>query len=163
MKCGVLQLEDRLFRKAMGNFATGITVITTEGAGKPHGMTANAFVSVSLNPKLVLVSIDKKAKMLGFLQNRKKFAVNILRYGQKKESMCFAGQTKEGEPYEFEIFKDLPIVQNALTTILCEVYKEVEAGDHVLVIGEVTDLRVNDGEPLLYFQGKYREFISKKE
>ena len=153
-------MEERLFRHAMGNFATGVTVITTEVNGIPHGMTANAFISVSLNPKLVLVSIDKKAKMLGIIQRKQKFAVSILATEQQTESMRFAGQTKE-EPYEFENFHNIPVVKDTLTTAVCNVYQEVEAGDHVLIIGEVIHLRANNGEPLIYFQGKYQELKKK--
>jgi flavin reductase (DIM6/NTAB) family NADH-FMN oxidoreductase RutF len=155
-------LEERQFRNAMGNFATGVTVITTEVNGIAHGMTANAFISVSLNPKLVLVAIDKKAKMLGFIQQGQKFAVSILAKEQQTESMRFAGQVKE-VPYEFEDFHNTPVVKDTLTTAVCNVHKEVEAGDHILIIGEVIHLRVNHGDPLIYFQGKYQELASKKE
>ena len=71
-------MDDRFFRNAMGKFATGITVVSTEVDGEAHGMTANAFVSVSLTPKLVLVSIDKRARMLPLIQQSKKFAVSFL-------------------------------------------------------------------------------------
>lgn len=150
-------MDDRFFRNAMGKFATGITVVTTEVKGVSHGMTANAFVSVSLNPKLILVSIDKRAKMLGFIQETKKFAVSFLAADQKDESMRFAGQLKEGSPYLFERFGEMPVIKDALANIACTVYTEVEAGDHVLFIGEVTDLKACEGDPLLYFQGHYRD------
>ncbi|MDF2856018.1 MAG: flavin reductase domain protein FMN-binding protein [Neobacillus sp.] len=149
-------MDDRFFRNAMGKFATGITVVTTEVNSEPHGMTANAFVSVSLNPKLVLVSIDKRAKILSKIQNSKKFAVSFLSADQETESMRFAGQLKEDSPYQFERFGELPVIKGALANMSCNVYNEVEAGDHILFIGEVTDLQVNEGDPLLYFGGKYR-------
>ncbi|MDR7000286.1 flavin reductase family protein [Neobacillus niacini] len=150
-------MDDRFFRDAMGKFATGITVITAEVKGTTHGMTANAFVSVSLNPKLILVSIDKRAKMLGYLQETNRFAVSFLASEQKKESMRFAGQKRDEEPYIFERFSELPVIKDALATVVCTVINEVEAGDHVLFIGEVQDLQVKDGEPLIYFKGNYRE------
>ncbi|MGG1401303.1 flavin reductase family protein [Bacillus salipaludis] len=150
-------MDDRFFRNVMGSFATGITVITTEVKGTAHGMTANAFVSVSLNPKLILVSIDKRAKMLGFLQESKRFVVSFLASEQQAESMRFAGQKKDEDPYIFERFCELPIIKGALANIVCTVFNQVEAGDHVLFIGEVQDLQVKDGEPLLYFKGNYRE------
>jgi flavin reductase (DIM6/NTAB) family NADH-FMN oxidoreductase RutF len=149
-------MDDRFFRNAMGKFATGITVVTTEVNSEPHGMTANAFVSVSLNPKLVLVSIDKRAKILSKIQDSKKFAVSFLSADQETESMRFAGQLKEDSPYQFERFGELPVIKGALANMSCNVYNEVEAGDHILFIGEVTDLQVNEGDPLLYFGGKYR-------
>ncbi|MFJ5762260.1 flavin reductase family protein [Neobacillus sp. NPDC093182] len=150
-------MDDRFFRNAMGKFATGITVVSTEVEGEAHGMTANAFVSVSLNPKLILVSIDKRARMLPFIQQTKKFAVSFLSEDQQTESMRFAGQIKEETPYNFEQFGNLPVIQGALANMTCNLYNEVEAGDHVLFIGEVTDLKVNEGEPLLYFGGQYRK------
>ena len=88
-------MDDRQFRQAMGKFATGVTVITTEVEGEVHGMTANAFMSVSLNPKLVVISIGERAQMLEKIKNSKKFAVNILSGEQQEYSMLFAGQIKE--------------------------------------------------------------------
>jgi flavin reductase (DIM6/NTAB) family NADH-FMN oxidoreductase RutF len=150
-------MDDRFFRNAMGKFATGITVVSTEVAGEAHGMTANAFVSVSLSPKLILVSIDKRARMLPLIQQSKKFAVSFLSDEQQTESMRFAGQIKEETPYSFEQFGDLPVIQGALANMTCNLYNEVEAGDHILFIGEVTDLKVNEGDPLIYFGGQYRK------
>ncbi|WP_342431445.1 flavin reductase family protein [Neobacillus sp. FSL H8-0543] len=149
-------MDDRFFRNAMGKFATGITVVTTEVNSEPHGMTANAFVSVSLTPKLVLVSIDKRAKILSKIQDSKKFAISFLSADQEAESMRFAGQLKEDIPYSFDRFGELPVIKGALANMSCNLYNEVEAGDHILFIGEVTDLQVNEGDPLLYFGGKYR-------
>lgn len=156
-------MDDRLFRNAMGNFATGITVITTEVNGEAYGMTANAFVSVSLNPKLVLVSIDHRANMLGQIRQADKFSVSLLMSNQQDVSKRFAGQLKENTPYEFDQFKGMPVVKGALANISCTVYKEVEVGDHTLFIGEVTDLRLNEGDPLLFFQGKYRELETAQQ
>jgi flavin reductase (DIM6/NTAB) family NADH-FMN oxidoreductase RutF len=150
-------MDDRFFRNAMGKFATGITVVSTEVDGEAHGMTANAFVSVSLSPKLILVSIDKRARMLSLIQKSKKFGVSFLSADQQTESMRFAGQIKEEIPYNFEQFGELPVIKDALANLTCNLYNEVEAGDHILFIGEVTDLKVNEGEPLLYFGGQYRK------
>ena len=88
-------MDDRIFRSAMGKFATGVTVITTEIDEQVHGMTANAFMSVSLDPKLVVISIGEKAQMLDKIKHSKKFAVNILAANQQELSMIFAGQIKE--------------------------------------------------------------------
>jgi len=150
-------MDDRIFRNAMGKFATGVTVVTTELNEESHGMTANAFVSVSLTPKLVLISIDKKAKMLRLIQQSKRFAISFLNTEQQAESIRFAGQLKENSAYDFEEFEGLPVIKDALANITCQLYKEVEAGDHILFIGEVTALKIQEGEPLIYFAGKYRE------
>lgn len=150
-------MDDRLFRTAMGKFATGVTVITTEVDGEAFGMTANAFMSVSLDPKLVLISVGKKAKMHERLKKSKKYAVNILTKEQEKLSMLFAGQLKEEFEVDFGRIQDLPIIDGALVNITCHVDKEVEAGDHTLFIGKVTHIQMNDGSPLMFFGGKYRE------
>lgn len=85
-------MDDRLFRNAMGNFATGVTVLLTENEGEIHGMTANGFMSVSLNPKLVLISIGEKAKFLEKVSQSQKYTVNILAEDQEHYSRHFAGR-----------------------------------------------------------------------
>lgn len=139
----------------MGKFATGVTVITTEIDGAAHGMTANAFMSVSLNPKLVLISIGEKAKMLNKIHESGRFAVNILSADQKEISMLFAGQIKEQREIQFARLDGLPIIENALANVVCNVYSKQAVGDHTIFIGEVTDIVLNEGEPLTFFEGKY--------
>ncbi len=148
-------MDDRAFRNAMGKFATGVTVITTSVQEEAYGMTANAFMSVSLNPRLVLVSIGEKAQMLNRVRTAGKFAVNILKAEQKELSMYFAGQIKEKREIDFAWLHDLPVIQDSLANIVCNVYREHQAGDHTLFLGEVVDLVVREGEPLTFFSGKY--------
>jgi flavin reductase (DIM6/NTAB) family NADH-FMN oxidoreductase RutF len=150
-------MDDRQFRNAMGTFVTGITIITTEVENEVYGMTANAFTSVSLDPKLILVAISNNAKMLSHIQHAKKFAVSFLASDQIAQSMHFAGQIKYAEPYEFARLNSHPVINDALANITCNVYSEFVAGDHTLFIGEVTDICLNEGDPLLFYQGKYRE------
>ncbi|MFX3624305.1 MAG: flavin reductase family protein [Ectobacillus sp.] len=153
-------MDDRQFRNAMGKFATGITVITTEVDGEMHGMTANAFMSVSLQPKLVLISIAEKAQMLNKIKASQKYAVNILADGQQEMSMIFAGQLKEKREVEFEYVAGMPVLKDALASIVCKVAAEYEAGDHILFIGEVQEIvQCEEKEPLLYFKGKYRNLL----
>ncbi|BDG35546.1 flavin reductase family protein [Saccharococcus caldoxylosilyticus] len=156
-------MDDRLFRNAMGKFATGVTVITTELDGNVHGMTANAFMSVSLNPKLVLVSIGEKAKMLEKIQQSKKYAVNILSQDQKVLSMNFAGQLEKPVDVQFERLGGLPVIKDALAQISCQVVNEVQAGDHTLFIGEVTDIKITEQDPLLFFSGKYHQLAQNEK
>lgn len=148
-------MDDRTFRNAMGKFATGVTVITTVIEGEAHGMTANAFMSVSLDPKLVLISIGEKARMLDKINTSGKFAVNILSEEQKELSMHFAGQIKEEREVEFDWVNGLPVLKNALANIVCNVHSKQIVGDHTLFIGEVTDIEMSDGSPLAFFEGKY--------
>lgn len=149
-------MDDRQFRMAMGKFATGVTVIATEHNGSVHGMTANAFMSVSLDPKLVVISIKENARMLPKIQESKTFTVNILAESQEKVSMLFAGQLKDKEyKVEFEKIDNKPAIKNAIAQVACEVSAEHVEGDHTLFIGRVTDIHLNDGEPLLFFNGRY--------
>ncbi|MBA4493031.1 flavin reductase family protein [Paenactinomyces guangxiensis] len=156
-------MDDRTFRKAMGKFATGITVITTEVENKIHGMTANAFMSVSLSPKLVLVSVSEKAHMHSQLKKAGTYAVSVLGADQQEMSMLFAGQIKGDRDIHFERFNEMPVIKGALAVLTCNKADEHRAGDHTLFIGEVTNLRVSEGEPLLYFQGRYRRLAAAAE
>lgn len=149
-------MDDRQFRKAMGMFATGVTVITTEIEGKEHGMTANAFMSVSLDPKLVVISIGERARMLEKIKKSKKFAVNVLSATQQEYSQIFAGQIKEEREIQFDSLAGLPVLRGAIAQVACEVVSEHIEGDHTLFIGKVIDLKVDEGDPLLFFSGKYR-------
>lgn len=148
-------MDDRLFRDAMGKFATGVTVILTKNDGEEHGMTANAFMSVSLDPKLVVISIKENARMLAKIKEAKKFSVNILSAEQEEVSKIFAGQIKD-QTVTFEELEGVPVIPNALAQIACEVSAEHVEGDHTLFIGKVENIVLTDGDPLLFFAGKYR-------
>lgn len=151
-----IKMDDRQFRNALGKFATGVTVVVTEVDGKVHGMTANAFMSVSLNPKLVVVSIAEKAQMLEKIKQSGRFSVNILAAEQQDLSMIFAGQVKNHQEVVFDHRDGVPVLPNALAQISCEVSAAHVEGDHTLFIGKVTDIFVKDSEPLVYYSGKYR-------
>ncbi|MEI4771779.1 flavin reductase family protein [Psychrobacillus sp. FJAT-51614] len=150
-------MDDRLFRNAMGKFSTGVTVITTEFENAPHGMTANAFMSVSLDPKLIVVSIGHKARFLEKIKTTQRFAVNILSENQKEYSMKFAGQLKDDLEIKFETLDGLPVLPGALAQISCEVVSEHVEGDHTLFIGKVLDIKLEEGNPLLFFSGQYHQ------
>lgn len=155
-------MDDRLFRKTMGKFATGVTVITTKIDGEVHGMTANAFMSVSLNPKLVVISIDEKAKMLDRIKQSKKFAVNILSENQKDLSMIFAGQIKEDREVKFTELSGLPVLEGAVAQVTCDVVNSHVEGDHTLFIGKVNNIQITDEDPLVFFNGQYHSLASKE-
>ncbi|WP_252311295.1 flavin reductase family protein [Sinobaca sp. H24] len=150
-------MDDRLFKSAMGKFASGVTVITTE-TEEIHGMTANAFMSVSLDPKLVVVSVSKNATCHEKIKEAGTFAVSILSQEQEKYSMYFARQLKEEMDVAFERFEGQPIIEDSLASLVCRVHSTHETGDHTLFVGEVLNLKVQDGDPLLYFEGKYNKF-----
>jgi flavin reductase (DIM6/NTAB) family NADH-FMN oxidoreductase RutF len=155
-------MEDRKFRTAMGKFATGVTVIATEVLGDVHGMTANAFMSVSLDPKLVVVSIGENAKILNKIKESKIFTVNILAADQQELSMIFAGQLKDHKEVTFDRLDGKPVLAGAVAQIACEVSAEHIEGDHSLFIGKVTDIHLEDAEPLLFYSGKYRSLTEEK-
>ena len=154
-------MDDRQFRTAMGKFATGVTVIATEVEGNIHGMTANAFMSVSLDPKLIVISVREQAQILSKLQESKTFSVNILAEDQQEVSMIFAGQIKEKQ-VEFGRLDGKPVIPGAIAQIACEVSAEHVEGDHTLVIGKVTDIHLEDKEALIFYSGKYRSLKEEK-
>lgn len=156
-------MSDFVFKQAMSKFATGVTIITTEVDAKPHGMTANAFMSVSLNPKLVLISIMEKSSTLNKIKESGRFAVNILSEQQIDLSKQFASREKNIENVSFEYLDGLPVIPNALAQVVCDVKSEYIEGDHTLFVGQVTDIRITDGEPLIYSGSKYRVLEKEAE
>jgi len=149
-------MDDRQFRNAMGKFATGVTVVVTEVEGNVHGMTANAFMSVSLTPRLVVVSISEKAQMLDKIKQSGTFSVNILSADQQDLSMIFAGQLKNQQEVAFNHLGGVPVIPGAIAQITCEVSAAHVEGDHTLFIGRVTNIEIEDHEPLIYYSGSYR-------
>ena len=148
-------MDDRLFRDAMGKFATGVTVLLTENEGEIHGMTANGFMSVSLDPKLVVVSIGHKARFLEKVSQSGRYTVNILAEDQEHYSRHFAGRP-DGE-VQFGQLANLPVLNDVVAQIACEVVAQHVEGDHTLFIGKVIDLSIAEKDPLLFYSGKYRK------
>src|SRR5271167_1833154 len=157
---GVTQAE---FRKAMGSFATGVTVITVDCGGEVHGMTANAFTSVSIDPVLVLVCVDHRARTHAHLHARKRFGVNVLCSEQQTVSEYYARteethQHPESAGARFDrTAQGTPVLQGALAYLECRLHSAQPAGDHTIFIAEVEEVVVRDGEPLLYFRSRYRD------
>lgn len=145
----------RDFRNALGRFATGITVVTTVVDGEVRGMTANAFVSVSLEPPLVLVSVANKAHMHGYLQKSGRYGVSVLTATQEAYSQHFAGMAVADLEPQFVEVEGVPLLAESLAHLIVNVTDAHLAGDHTLYIGEVEYVKWWDGEPLLYFQGRY--------
>jgi flavin reductase (DIM6/NTAB) family NADH-FMN oxidoreductase RutF len=151
------------FRKAMGSFATGVTIITLDLDGEVHGMTANAFASVSLDPLLVLVCVDHKTRTHAHLHAKKRFGINVLSEEQRAISEYYARPVRTHERAEQEAgarfdrtMHGTPMLRGALAYLECRLHSSEEAGDHTIFIAEVEDVVVRDGEPLLFFRGKYQ-------
>jgi flavin reductase (DIM6/NTAB) family NADH-FMN oxidoreductase RutF len=156
-------LTAKQFRQAMGQFATGVTVITVEREpGQVFGMTANAFTSVSLNPMLILVCVDERAKILPFLHRKKHFGVSVLKQHQQAISEYFAQSVQNAEAEQRLALKyrwtpnNVPVLEGTSLQLSCTVVAEHAAGDHTIFVARVEDAEIPGGEPLLFFQGKYR-------
>ncbi|MFZ0278370.1 MAG: flavin reductase family protein [Candidatus Sulfotelmatobacter sp.] len=152
------------FRKAMGCFATGVTILTLDLEGEVHGMTANAFASVSLDPPLVLVCVDRSARTHAHLHAKKRFGVNVLAENHRVISEYYARPVHVHEHAEEEAgarfdrtAQGTPILHGALAYLECRLQSAQEAGDHTIFIAEVEDVVVRAGDPLLFFRGKYRK------
>jgi len=159
-----MSISEAQFRKALGSFATGVTVITVDVEGVVNGMTANAFASVSLEPLLILVCVDRKARTHAHLHATKRFGINVLAESQQGISEYYArpGPTHEQAEREAGARFDrtqhgTPVLHEALTYLECKLHNVQDAGDHTIFIAEVEDVVVRDGKPLLYFRGKYRQ------
>lgn len=151
------------FRKAMGAFATGVTIITVDLDGEVHGMTANAFTSVSLDPMLVLVCVDHSTRTHSHLHAKKRFGINVLGEDQRAISEYYARPERSHEHAEAEAGARFdrtrhgtPMLHGALAYLECGLQSAEEAGDHTIFIAQVEDVVLREGDPLLFFRGKYR-------
>lgn len=148
------------FRRTLGMFATGVTVLTARVAEQVHGMTANAFMSVSLSPPLVLVSIDRRAKMGAMMHEGTRFGVSVLEARQTGLSDRFAGRIADDVPEAvFEIVHDTPLVEGALAHLVARVVRSYWGGDHSLFLGQVEFARYGEGRPLLFHGGRYERLV----
>lgn len=151
---------DRIeLRRTFGRFATGVTIVTCERDGAIHGMTANSFTSVSLEPALVLVSIGNHARMAAMLREGGQFGLNILGAEQQGLSNHFAGRPGEAE-IPFTRHGAVPLIEGALAHLVCTLRDVFPAGDHGLFVGEVLHHAQHGGaeeEPLLFYGGQYRQ------
>jgi len=144
-----------LFRRVMGRFATGVTVITAEAEGGVRGMTANAFMSGSLSPPLCIISVARKAKLHTLLTTSRTFGVSMLAQGQEAISRHFAGQGPTEPELLFEHMAGVPVLANVCAALAAEVEARHDCGDHSLFIGRVLGLRDDDRLPLVFHGGKY--------
>jgi flavin reductase len=151
------------FRKAMGSFATGVTIITVDLDGEVHGMTANAFASVSIDPLLVLVCVDHSTRTHAHLHARKRFGINVLSQDQRAISEYYSRPERAHERAEVEAGAHFdrtrhgtPMLHGSLAYLECRLHSAQVAGDHTIFIAEVEDAVVRGGDPLLFFRGAYR-------
>lgn len=159
-----MSLNTAEFRKAMGCFATGVTIITLDLDNEIHGMTANAFASVSLDPMLVLVCVDHSTRTHAHMHAKKRFGVNVLCENQRAISEYYARPQRTHQNAEAEAgarfdrtAHGTPMLYGSLAYLECRLHSAQDAGDHTIFIAEVEDVVVREGEPLLFFRGKYRQ------
>jgi flavin reductase (DIM6/NTAB) family NADH-FMN oxidoreductase RutF len=157
-----MAIEKQEFRRVLGHFAAGVTVITTIGDdGQPYGLTATAFTSVSLEPPLVLVCVDKRAESHPHFHVSRVFAVNFLAVDHEHLSRRFA--TSGGDKFkDLEVGRGVtgaPLLSEALGYLECRTVDVFEGGDHTIFLGQVEAADAQEGEPLLYFKGAYRRIV----
>ena len=154
-----MAMDARDIRNVMGHFATGVTVITTKDlSGTPFGLTVNSFTSLSLDPPLVIVCVDKTVDCYNCFDESKVFAVNVLSEDQEELSRRFA--TKGIEKFEGLKWRmgdhGSPLLDSVVATIECKVSSSYKGGDHTIFLGEILNATAKGDRPLLFFKGKYQ-------
>lgn len=161
-----MSINSELFRKVLSQFATGVTIVTTRQGETIHGLTANAFCSVSLEPPLVLVCVDQQAHSHNIIRQGGNFAVNILNTTQEALSQRFATNYLSavdrfaGVKFRTEI-TGAPVLEESLGWLDCKLVAAYPGGDHSIFVGEVVALGQPPGDsPLLYYQSQYQKLAS---
>jgi flavin reductase (DIM6/NTAB) family NADH-FMN oxidoreductase RutF len=154
-------IDAQLFRKTLGRFATGVCVVTVVHQEHVHGMTANAFMSVSLHPPLVLVSVSQNAQMYKLLAPDTRYGISMLSDDQEVLSRHFGGRPMDGLEITFIHEQGAPLLKGAIAHIVAHVVDVHQAGDHTLFIGEVEYMHVGHGSPLLFYAGSYGQITNR--
>lgn len=152
----LVTFDSREFRSTVGQFATGVTVLSMAAPDGVHGMTANSFTSVSLDPPLILVCVDKKNKTHHLIREIKDFAVNILSSRQEDIARLYAGQPVEAVRPEWQLdVADAPVLAGALAWLDCTLEHAYDGGDHTIYVARVKKLASSSGDPLVFFRGRF--------
>ena len=151
------------FRRALGQFATGVTVVTvTRDDGSVHGMTANSFASVSLEPLQILVCVAHRALTYRLVNERGNFGINVLSENQEEMARFFALPEQDPQTARqlgvafLSSQRGTPLLDESLVQLDCRLVETVNSGDHAIFIGEVVDVRMREGKPLLFHAGQYK-------
>jgi flavin reductase (DIM6/NTAB) family NADH-FMN oxidoreductase RutF len=153
-----MPFDQKEYRSALGSFATGVTIVTTtDGAGQGHGLTVNSFTSVSLDPPLVLWCLGNKSDSYDLFSQTEHYAINVLAAGETDFAMRFAG--KGDQSLSTDEFQSLetgaPALPQAIATFDCKVVQRIEAGDHLILIGETQAFVTRPESGLTYFRGTF--------
>jgi len=161
-------IDEASFRRALGLFATGVTVITVQRGEIIHGMTANAFSALSLDPPLVLFCVGRQARMARYLDGAEGFAINVLSADQETISGQFAGQINAGDEEIARLRPGpiAPLIPGALVSLSCSLEELHEGGDHWIVVGRVIEIHEPEGgnarPPLVFFRSRYASLIERR-
>ena len=148
----------RAYRDVLGTFPTGVTVVTARDASGPAGLTTNAFTSLSLDPPLILVCFDNASRTLPVVRASRRFAVNVLRAGQEDLAAVFASKRLQDVKFAQVTHRSdhgVPVLDDALAWLVCDLVELLPGGDHTIGIGAVTELFEDEGDPLLFWRGAY--------
>jgi len=158
------EITHELFRRVMASFVTGVTVVTTQVRGEIRGMTANAFMSGSLDPPLCVISVGATARMHAFLLEAGHFGISILARGQESLIGNFAGRPVEGLDVKYEYAGGTPLLANANATLAAKVIARHPCGDHSLFVGHIFALRHSDGlAPIVLHVGRLASLVHSHE
>ncbi len=155
-----MSFDQKAFRNSLGNFATGVAIITVNCKNKGDlGLTINSFSSVSLDPPLVLWSINRNSDLFETFIETESFTVNILNEDQHELSNQFSKKDEHSlDNYDWARTKNgCKFVPDSLVHFDCDTFEKLDGGDHIIFVGKVTDFETRPGKPLLFSQGKYRK------
>ncbi|MBA2333995.1 MAG: flavin reductase family protein [Blastocatellia bacterium] len=157
-----MAIDNDEFRAALSRFASGITVVTTKDAeGRLHGITVSAFCSVSLDPPLILICVEKTTGSHYAIEQSGIFVVNVLNASQSELSERFASTLPDKfDDIDFvRGINGIPVLADSLANLECRLKNTCDGGDHTIFVGEVERAMIRDGDPLVYFHGDYRVIV----
>jgi flavin reductase (DIM6/NTAB) family NADH-FMN oxidoreductase RutF len=156
----MVQFPANHYRSVMGQFATGVTVVTYDCNGQTAGMTANAFMSVSIEPPLVLVSVRKASRFIAAATDGMRYGISVLGENQQQLSGHFGGKPVAGLRVEFDFHDGIPLLAGSLAFVVARACDVHAAGDHMLVIGQIEHLYLGSPQrPLVFYGGKYKQIL----
>jgi len=147
------------FRRAMSRLPTAVTVVTAIGDDGPAGLTANAVVSLSLDPALMLACVDRGSRTLRAVEQAGRFGISVLGAGDENVARAFATKASQKEKWAGVAWSEqsgVPLLDDAEVRVACELENVLAGGDHVIVTGKVLGVQTSDGAPLVFYQGAYR-------
>jgi flavin reductase (DIM6/NTAB) family NADH-FMN oxidoreductase RutF len=151
--------DARQYREVMGRFASGVAIVTVASPDGPRGLTVNALASLSLDPLLLLVCFDNRARTLPLVESTRRFGVNVLRAGQEDLAARFASKLPEPEKFDTVAHgteAGVPVIDGVLAWLACDLQELVPGGDHTIGIGAVTAMHASEeDEPLIFYRGRY--------